>query len=162
MSRQVGPIAENRERIRADSARPQRNSVTDPGSRVRLGIKEVAEALSWEDHRPRRHIEVGLQMEKFTSHECPLNLQPSSLGRQQNMAFDRKHVPFNIRPPADGLFNAALDIAERRREILVRMRAAVKANNVAAIVAAAKELVGYDNKTSDRTNPRKHARTGRG
>ena len=45
--------------------------------------------------------------------------------------------------PANGeVLDAALAIAERRREILARLRKAVKANNKAEVFRLAKELVG--------------------
>lgn len=58
----------------------------------------------------------------------------------------------------DGIFDAALEIAEKRRETLVRLRAALKANNVPEVFRAATELVGDDDEKSDRTGPGKHRR----
>lgn len=42
----------------------------------------------------------------------------------------------------EGVLDAALAIAERRREILARLRKAVEANNKAEVFRLAKELVG--------------------
>ena len=55
----------------------------------------------------------------------------------------------------EGVLDAALAIAERRREILARLRKAVEANNKAEVFRLAKELVGLKgagDETSDRAD----------
>jgi hypothetical protein len=74
------------------------------------------------------------------------------------MAFANKPGP-RILPPAaeglDGVLDAALAIAEKRREMLARLRQAVKTNDVAEVFRAARELIADDEK-SDRANSGKH------
>lgn len=54
----------------------------------------------------------------------------------------------------DGMIDAALEIAERRRDTLRRLRAALKDKNVAEVFQAAEELCGisHDDETSHRVN----------
>lgn len=60
----------------------------------------------------------------------------------------------------DGTLDSALAIAEKRRDVLVRLRSALQANDVAALKAAAKELCGVDDEEeSDRTYSGQHTRT---
>ena len=60
----------------------------------------------------------------------------------------------------ESILDAALTIAEKRRESLGGLLQALKANNAAALKASAKELCGLDDeKTSDRIDSSKHART---
>jgi hypothetical protein len=52
----------------------------------------------------------------------------------------------------DGILVTVLEIAAKRREILGRLRKAVKANSVREVLHAAKELCGLYDETSDRVN----------
>lgn len=53
----------------------------------------------------------------------------------------------------DGLIDAALEIAERRRETLRRLREALKAKDVIEVFRAAEELCGLsDDQKSNRIN----------
>lgn len=52
----------------------------------------------------------------------------------------------------DGILDTVLEIAAKRREILGRLRQAVKANSVREVLDAAKELCGLYDETSDRVN----------
>jgi hypothetical protein len=66
----------------------------------------------------------------------------------------------NIPPSSDSelarlesIFDTALRIAEQRREILIRMRAALKANDAAEVFRTARELCGlHDDEKSNRIN----------
>jgi hypothetical protein len=62
--------------------------------------------------------------------------------------------PDNNQPSTDGMIDAALDIAEHRRDTLRRLRAALKDKNVAEVFQAAEELCGisHDDETSHRVN----------
>ena len=54
------------------------------------------------------------------------------------------------------LIQAALAVAHRRRELLVRLRSALEANEVEKAITLAKELCGLDDQGCDRTDPRLH------
>ncbi len=60
----------------------------------------------------------------------------------------------NNQSSLDGMIDAALEIAKHRCETLRRLRAALKAKNVADVFKAAEELCGisHDNETSHRVN----------
>jgi hypothetical protein len=67
------------------------------------------------------------------------------------VAFAKKPTPRKIAPAPgglDGIFDAALAIAEKRREMLTRLRKALKANNAADVFRIAKELCGNDQKSN--------------
>jgi len=53
----------------------------------------------------------------------------------------------------DGVIEAALEIAEKRRETLRRLREALKAKDVIEVFRAAEELCGFsDDEKSNRVN----------
>lgn len=62
--------------------------------------------------------------------------------------------PDNNQSSMDGMIDAALDIVERRRDTLHRLREALKDKNVAKLFKAAEELCGlsHDDETSHRVN----------
>jgi hypothetical protein len=51
-----------------------------------------------------------------------------------------------------GVFDAAMEIARQRREILVQLRAALEAGDQPNINRFARELCGLSNETSNRVN----------
>jgi hypothetical protein len=59
-----------------------------------------------------------------------------------------KSPPFaELEVSLDGILDAALEIAERRREVLVRLRKALKAKNTAEVYRAAREVCGLHDDT---------------
>jgi hypothetical protein len=54
------------------------------------------------------------------------------------------------------LIQAALAVAHRRRELLMRLRSALQANEVEKAITLAKELCGLDDQGCDRTDPCLH------
>jgi hypothetical protein len=63
------------------------------------------------------------------------------------------HAARGANPAAfDGLLDAALEIAASRREVLIRLRKALKANDAAEVFSIAKELCGSYEEKSNRTN----------
>ncbi len=62
-------------------------------------------------------------------------------------------IPSNGDAHLDGILDAALEIAERRRETLLRLREALKTKNAVEVFRAAEELCGFaDNEESNRVN----------
>ena len=51
-----------------------------------------------------------------------------------------------------GILDAALAIARERRDILLRLKAALEASDNAAVLRLAAELCGFDDQKSDRTD----------
>ncbi len=52
----------------------------------------------------------------------------------------------------NGVFDAALEIAMKRRELLGRLRTSVKTKDMAEVLLVAKELCGLDDEKSNRVN----------
>jgi hypothetical protein len=53
----------------------------------------------------------------------------------------------------EGILDAAIEIAAKRREVLVRLRKAVKAKNTAEVYRAAREVCGlHDDEKGNRVN----------
>lgn len=54
------------------------------------------------------------------------------------------------------LIRAALSVANRRRDLLARLRLALEKNDIDGAITLAKELCGIDEQRRDRTDPRLH------